>query len=101
MSEELVFTNTPLENLRSILSDADASVEAAPAQRTPVRETVSKNDVKAMISRLQEDPRRSLSALAIRQAINALTAQPHADALETLLKNRHVADLEQLTRIKS
>ncbi len=102
MSEELVFTNTPLENLRNILSEADASVQSGPAEKPVGRPAASKSEIKALIERLQRNSKRSLSTLAIREAVNSLTTQVNADGpLSAFLKNRYVADLDQRARSKS
>jgi hypothetical protein len=98
--KELVFENTPLENLRSILSEADASAEtAAPVKPSsvpdfPVRATVNKAALKGAIQALQAEPQQFMSQSFINQTLRRFTGL--AGGQEGVFENRHVVRLEKL-----
>jgi len=99
--KELSLTNTPLENLRTILSEADASVEAVPTDPLkPVGSTVSKGHLALLVERLTNEPQQFMSSSAIDKMLNALIAPPtdYTGARSAVFENKAVADLERLLR---
>lgn len=72
----LVFEYTPLQNLKNILSEVDASAQvnlSEPScralQRAPVKEGVAKARIQKAVDDLMGLPRQYLSPLAIEQIV--------------------------------
>ena len=97
---ELFFENTPLENLRSILSDADASAKTtAVAQPVPSNTLcISKTEIKAVADRLAAEPQQFFTPDAIRQLLMGLmrAQEPGHD----VFGNKHVLELENIVSNK-
>jgi hypothetical protein len=100
--QELHFENTPLENLKSILSEADASMQSAPSTPSPKSAGVSKNEIRKAIERLSAEPQQFVSASLVRQMLEALVpgrGDPQQSG-KKLFENQHVADLDRIIKSK-
>lgn len=101
----LVFENTPLQNLKNILSEVDASAQvnlSEPSDGGSSQEGVSKARIEKTLDDLTKLPQQQLSPLAVEQIVDELcgrreSAGPKGPVsvfdhtavvkLETILKN--------------
>jgi hypothetical protein len=100
--QELHFENTPLENLRTILSEADASMQtpSAPVSR-PDEATVSKADLRKAAERLAAEPQQFIAPSLIRQILAGLGPRRIDPAsAQNIFENRHVLQLDKVIRSK-
>jgi hypothetical protein len=102
--KELSLSNTPLENLRTILSEADASAQTAPnaSSTEPAgqsRPGISKEDIRRAIERLRTAPQQFLEPEAVRQLLASF--MPEQAEARNVFENRYVVSLEKWIQNKS
>jgi hypothetical protein len=105
---ELVFENTPLENLRTILSEADASAQAViPGKEeigrpgSLIRAGVNKEDLKKVVERLETEAQQFLSRSDIGRIVAPVTRQSGSQETgQSIFYNQYVVLLDQLINNK-
>ena len=109
--KELQLTNTPLQNLRNILSEVDATAQAVPQNgREPAEnlqplqssaQVVSKDAIKKIVERFAVDSNQFLSPILIGQVLDELRPRSSESCLRAskkVIENTHVVELDQLLR---
>ena len=96
--KELSLSNTPLENLRTILSEADASAQTEPAELPAAasKPSLSKGELRRIVEQLRAAPQQFLSPEAVAQMVQPLSMiDKSRDVSGRIFENEHVLSLEK------
>ena len=110
--KELFFQNTPLQNLKNILSDADASMEARMSNTSdksfleqPVsfgRKSISKSALQEALNGLLSTSGQYISSAAASRIVCKLCAEENSDnisKIEDLNNNINIKKLRNITKM--
>ena len=102
--KELILENTPLENLRNILSEADATAQVKPEESLNRScGGVNKEEIRKIIDRLSAEPQQLLSPEALQMILNnsIFRQNEQHDVRTSIFQNTHVIELNKLINSKT